>query len=53
MTQATQITLALLQKLLLALRANDADTFYRWLCIGIERLGEPAVTRWAEPDPHH
>ena len=44
MTFDTQMTLALLQELLLALRANDPDAFKGWLSLGIERLGEPAVT---------
>ena len=35
----TQMTLALLQELLLALRANDPDDFKTWLSLGIERLG--------------
>ena len=37
------MTLALLQELLLALRANDPDGFKAWLSLGIERLGKPAV----------
>ena len=43
MTFNTQMTLALLQELLLALRANDPDGFKAWLSLGIERLGKPAV----------
>ncbi|WP_415409435.1 hypothetical protein ACLM45_11700 [Synechococcus sp. A10-1-5-9] len=43
MTFDTQMTLALLQELLLALRANDPDDFKAWLSLGIERLGEPVV----------
>jgi hypothetical protein len=43
MTFDTQMTIALLQELLLALRANDSDAFKAWLSLGIERLGEPAV----------
>ena len=42
MTQDTQATLALLQELLLALRANDADTFCEWLYLGVQSLGESA-----------
>ena len=42
MTFDTQMTLALLQELLLALRANDPDDFKAWLSLGIERLGKPA-----------
>ena len=34
-----QITLALLQALLMALRASDADSYKSWLAIGIEELG--------------
>ena len=49
----TQMTLALLQELLLALRANDPDDFKAWLSLGIERLGKPAVTEllldWMDP----
>ena len=39
----TQMTLALLLELLLALLANDPDGFKAWLSLGIERLGKPAV----------
>ena len=39
MTLDTQMTLALLQELLMALRANDADGYKSWLAIGIEQLG--------------
>jgi len=35
----TQMTLALLQELLMALRANDADGYKGWLALGIEQLG--------------
>ena len=42
-TTGTQVTLALLQELLLALRANEPDAFKAWLALGIERLGEPVV----------
>ena len=35
----TQITLALLQELLMALRANNADGYKSWLALGIEELG--------------
>ena len=35
----TQITLALLQELLMALRANTADGYKSWLALGIEELG--------------
>ena len=39
MTIETQMTLALLQELLMALRANDVDGYKSWLAIGIEQLG--------------
>ena len=39
MTFDTQMTLALLQELLMALRANDADGYKSWLALGIEELG--------------
>ncbi|MDA9149229.1 hypothetical protein N9N71_01680 [Synechococcus sp. AH-229-G18] len=38
MTVETQMTLALLQELLMALRANDADGYKSWLALGIEQL---------------
>ena len=53
MTFDTQMTLALLQELHLALRANDHDDFKAWLSLGIERLGKPAVIEllvdWMDP----
>ena len=39
MTLDTQMTLALLQELLMALRANDAGGYKSWLALGIEELG--------------
>ena len=39
MTLDTQMTLALLQELLMALRANDADGYKSWLALGIKELG--------------
>ena len=39
MTLDTQMTLALLQELLMALRANDVDGYKGWLALGIEQLG--------------
>ena len=49
----TRIALFLLNELVSALRANDPDTFKRWLCGGIQDLGEPAVTEllmdWITP----
>ena len=53
MTQDTRIALLLLGKLVAALRANDPDTFKRWLVGGIQDLGKPAVTElmtdWMTP----
>jgi hypothetical protein len=53
MTFDTQMTLALLQELVLALRANAPDGFKAWLSLGIEQLGEPAVIEllvgWINP----
>ena len=43
MTLDTQMTIALFQELLLALRDNKPDAFKAWLSLGIEQLGEPAV----------
>jgi hypothetical protein len=34
------MTLALLQELLMTLRANDADGYRAWLALGIEQLGK-------------
>ena len=39
MTLYTQMTLALLQELLMALGANDANEYKSWLALGIEQLG--------------
>ena len=39
MTLDTQMTLALLQELLMALRANDSEDYKFWLALGIEELG--------------
>ena len=39
MTIDTQMTLALLQELLMAIMANDADCYQSWLALGIEELG--------------
>ena len=47
MTLETQIMLALLQELLMAPRANDADGYKSWLALGIEELGRE-VTEMAE-----
>ena len=43
MTLDTQMTLALLQELLMALRANDVDGYKGWLALGIEQLGRDVV----------
>ena len=43
MTLDTQMTLALLQELLLALRANDAEGFKGWLALGLEELCRQVV----------
>ena len=40
----TQMTLALLQELLMALRANDADGYKSWIALGIEKLGKDVAT---------
>ncbi len=39
MTLDTLMTLALIQELLMALKANDADDYKAWLELGIEQLG--------------
>ena len=39
MTLDTQMTVALLQELLMALRANDSEATKGWLALGIEQLG--------------
>ena len=53
MTIDTQMTLALLQELLLALRANDPDDFKAWVSLGIERLGRDVAgeveSEWMVP----
>ena len=49
MSLETQMTLALLQELLMALRANDADGYKAWLALGIEELGRN-VTAEVESD---
>ena len=45
--------LLLLSELVSALRANDSDTFRRWLSGGIQGLGRPAVEElmleWMNP----
>ena len=53
MTLGTQMTLALLQELLLALRANDAEGFKGWLALGLDELGRQVVVElmqdWMSP----
>ena len=53
MLQDTRIALLLMGELMAALRANDPDTFKRWLVGGIKDLGKPAVTElmvdWITP----
>ena len=39
MSLETQMTLALLQELFMALRADDADGYKAWLALGIKELG--------------
>ena len=47
------MTLALLQELLLALRANVADGYKTWLALGIEQLGSEVAreveSNWMVP----
>ena len=43
MTLDTQMTLALLQELLMALRANDANGYKSWLAHGIDQRGRDVV----------
>ena len=53
MTLDTQMTLALRQELLLALRANDAEGFKGWLALGLEGLSRQVVLElmqdWMSP----
>ena len=53
MTLDTQMTPALLQKLLLALRENDAEGFKGWLALGLEEHGRQVVIElmqdWMSP----
>ena len=44
MNQDTRIAMLLLGELVTALRANDPDTFRRWLYGGSQDLGKSAVT---------
>ena len=47
------MTLALLQELLLAIRANDAEGFKGWMALGLEELGRQVVVElrqdWMSP----
>ena len=43
MTLETRIALFLLGELVAALRANDPDTFKRWLCGEVQHLGRPEM----------
>ena len=43
MTLDTQMMLALLQELLLALRANNAEGFKGWMALDLEQLGRQVV----------
>jgi hypothetical protein len=53
MTLDTQMTMALLQELLMAIRAKDADGYKSWLALGIEKLGRDVaaevVSDWVMP----
>ena len=53
MTDQTRIALCLMGQLVIALRANDPDTFKQWLSEGVHELGEPVVTEmlldWLSP----
>ncbi|MDC0269961.1 hypothetical protein OAK57_04800 [Synechococcus sp. AH-551-N23] len=55
MTLDTQMTLALLQELMIALRvkANDADGYKSWLALGTEELGREVAgedeSEWRVP----
>ena len=49
MTLETHMTTALLQELLMALRANDADGYKSWLALGIQELGRDVAGEWMVP----
>ena len=53
MTLDTQMTLALLQELLMALRADEADGYKSWLALGMEQLGKDIAAKfesdWMKP----
>ena len=46
MTLDTQMTLALLQELLMALRADEADGYKSWLALGMEQLGKDIAAKF-------
>ena len=50
MTLDTQKTLALLQELLMAIRANDADGYKSWLALGIDEPGRDVVAGPPSPE---
>ena len=41
-TLDTKIMLALVQKLLMTIRANNAEDFKEWLALGLDELGRTA-----------
>ena len=45
MTGGNRIALFLMGELVAALRANDTETFKKWLCDGVQNLGEPVVEK--------
>ena len=49
----TQMTLALLQEMLMALWVNDVDGYKSWLALGIEELGRDVAgeveSHWMVP----
>jgi len=53
MTHYTQMHLLLLSELVFALRANDPETFKRWLAGGIQDQGKPSIEelmiKWLNP----
>ena len=53
MTLDTQMTLALLQELLMALRADEADGYKSWHALGMEQLGKDIAAEfesdWMKP----
>ena len=53
MSHNTQMHLLLLSELVFALRANDPETFKRWLAGEIQDLGKPAIEvlmiEWLNP----